>query len=421
MTLFALSPGCARQDGTQFVWSGGITPGSATVKVGLSPADAAGATLLVRPSGSPGPPAIVFAPSHITAGTATFPAVLTFDLAPLTPATHYTYTPAINGTPVAELEGRLQTFPPSGKPASFTVAFASCARTGSRHAVFTAIRNLHPLFFLHMGDLHYENIKRNDRDKFRRAFGRVLRSPTQAALYRKVPFAYVWDDHDYGKNNADSTSPARAAARLTYREYVPHYPLPGEGDAPIYQAFSVGRVRFILTDLRSERTATSMLGADQKKWLFDELLNSAKDHALLVWVSTVTWTGEPEPGSDRWAGYADERREIANFVKSHGIAGLCILSGDAHMLAIDNGEHTGFADGGGPAIPLFQAAALDQLGSVKTRGRPFTYGPIPGGGHFGLMTVTDDGGDHITVRWSGRGANNTELMSHQFHVADDGH
>jgi phosphodiesterase/alkaline phosphatase D-like protein len=331
------------------------------------------------------------------------------------PDTPYVYEVEVAGQTRGALAGEFRTFPAAGSPASFTVAFASCARTGSRHKVFDTIRGHSPLLFLQMGDLHYENIRRSNRDEYVRAYGRVLGSTTQARLYRRAPLAYVWDDHDYGPNNSDAASPSRTAARLTYQDYVPHYPLAaGRGDVPIYHAFSVGRVRFVLTDLRSERAGNSMLGAAQKEWFLKELAESSRSHALVVWVSSVSWTGEPEPGKDRWSGYPQERRDIANFVRSRGVRNLCILSGDAHMLAIDDGRHTDFAEGGGAPIPLFHAAALDGGGSVKTRGRSFTHEPIPGGGHFGLMKVVDRGGAAVTVEWSGRDASDRELMWHSF-------
>ena len=424
LSVVATVAGCARQVPGPFAWSGAVTPGSATVKVALPPDEAGGASLVLRRAGDAGAAPAVLAPSGTTSARSgddpAFPRILTFDLRGLAPDTEYTYVPEVGGKPRPELSGRLRTFPPAGSPATFTVALGSCARTGSRHKVFTTIRDHRPLFFLHTGDLHYENIGRNDRDRFREAYGRVLASPTQSALYRNVPLAYVWDDHDYGPNNSDANSPARAAAQRVYREYVPHYPLAaGPGDAPIYHAFSAGRVRFVLTDLRSARAGQSLMGPAQKRWFLNELAGSARTHALVVWVSPVSWAGDPEQGKDRWSSYPAERREIADFVKAQGITGLVILSGDAHMLAIDDGTHTDFADGGGAGVPLFHAAALDEDGSVKTN-RPFTHGPKPGGGQFGLMTVTDDGGRTVEVTWSGRNADDRELMSHRFRVPMDG-
>ena len=74
---------------------------------------------------------------------------------------------------------------------------------------------------------------------------------------------HVWDDHDFSTNDADASAASRPAAMAVYRNLVPHYPLRGN-DAPIFQAFTIGRVRVIITDTRSARDANgSMLGAEQ--------------------------------------------------------------------------------------------------------------------------------------------------------------
>src|SRR5260370_13456696 len=106
---------------------------------------------------------------------------------------------------------------------------------------------------MNMGDFHYLDIQTNSLPLFRAAYDRVLASPQQAELYRRVPFVYIWDDHDYGGNNSNRKAASRQAARLAYDEYVPHYPLAaGADDVPIYQSFAVGRAEFILVELPSE-------------------------------------------------------------------------------------------------------------------------------------------------------------------------
>jgi phosphodiesterase/alkaline phosphatase D-like protein len=204
----------------------------------------------------------------------------------------------------------------------------------------------------------------------------------------------MWDDHDYGPNNSDATSPGRLAARLTYQEYVPHYPLAsGAGDVPIYQAFSVGRVRFIVTDSRSERTpyldpdvpGKTMLGSLQKAWFKQQLLDANGVYPVIVWVNTLPWIGTT--GDDGWYVYTYERSEIGDFIADHAIQGLFMVSGDAHMIAIDDGTNSDYSTSGGGGFPVLQAAALDQGGSIK--GGPYSQGAFPGGGQFGLMTVHD--------------------------------
>ena len=79
----------------------------------------------------------------------------------------------------------------------------------------------------------------------------------------------------------------------------------------------------------------------------------------------VFWAGQPPPPEDHWSLYSVERREIADFVKQNGITGLCIIHGDAHMLAADNGSNADYATGGGAPIPVIAAAPLDQAASIK--------------------------------------------------------
>ena len=257
--------------------------------------------------------------------------------------------------------------------------------------------------------------------EYRRAFDTVLASPTQSALYRHVPLVYMWDDHDFGPDDAYGADPGGAAARLTYREYVPHYPLAvGDGDRPIYHAFSVGRVRFILTDLRSERTVSTgpddvtqtMLGARQTRWFKEELRRANGVYPLIVWVNTVPWIGLG-PMGDHWGGYTTERRELANYFAAIDLRGLVIVSGDAHMLAIDDGTNADYTDQGGPKIPVLQAGALDIIPLLK--GGPYSEGRYAGSGQYALMTVEDNGESPLRVRWSGRDWTNREIVS--LHIA----
>jgi hypothetical protein len=378
-------------DSVRWAWSGGVTARSAQVVAGLE-GPAGEVRLVVRPEdGGPtvGSPAVTPSAEGV--------ARLTVD--GLTPGTDYRWTVEVDGDPDgARGTGRFST-PPEG-PASFTLALASCARTGSSGAVFDAIRDVDPLLFVHMGDLHYANIDRANVSLFGDRYADVLTAPAQAALYRTVPVAYVWDDHDYGPENSDASSPTRDAAREAYRTYVPHAPL-AEGDVgAIHSAFTVGRVRVVLTDTRSDRTDDTMLGDRQLAWLQEELVTASRDHALVVWVNPTPWIAPAGPGRDDWGGYADERRQIADTIASAGVANLVMVSGDAHMVAIDDGTNTDYSTTGGAGFPLLHAAALDSPGDVK--GGPYSEGTFPGAGQFGTVTVTDDGGDTVEVELAGR-------------------
>lgn len=384
-----------------------------------------------------------------------------FRVKDLEPDTQYYYALEVTNFVTFDHLGAFKTFPPKDQPASFNFAFASCAKTGSENPVFNTIRNLRPLFFMNDGDFHYLNITSNALVKFRMAYDQVLISPAQARLYRSVPFIYVWDDHDFAGNNSDRRAPSHFAARYVYEEYVPHYDMPaGAGDVPIYQSFAVGRVKFILTDLRSERDQVkkpdgpdkSMLGSRQKTWFKNELLSAKGKYPLIFWVSTVPWIGNsgvtyypinssvvgfihqtntwqfkqnPATAEDHrkvkndddfWGAFTYERREIANFIRDNKISGLCILHGDSHMLAADDGSHSDYASGGGARMPVLCAAPLDQTPSIK--GGPYSQGVYKchsGEGCFGYVQVKDNG-TNIDVHYSGRNYLNEEKISLEFSV-----
>jgi prolyl oligopeptidase len=275
-------------------WSGAVTPTSAVIKARVVEPGLRTRLLLSRHA----------VPGSRDAVSAAVPQagednLVAFDLKQLRPRTRYHYALEIGGRVDPGSEGEFTTFPPPG-PASFRFAFASCARTGSTSDVFDRIREQEPLFFAHLGDFHYLDIRTNRIARFRAGYQSVLASPTQAGLYRHVPIAYVWDDHDFGGNASDRRASGHEAARRVYEDYVPHYPLAFSGEGPICQAWSVGRVRFILTDLRSQRdpitnrddAAKSMMGPEQKAWFKKELLEANGKYPLICWFSSVPWIGK---------------------------------------------------------------------------------------------------------------------------------
>lgn len=296
--------------------------------------------------------------------------------------------------------GRTSTAPVG--PSDLRIAVASCARVGSSGQVFDAIRATDPDLYLITGDIHYGDLAEDDIGAYRSLLRRVLTSPAQAALYREVPVAYVWDDHDYGPNDADSTSISRGAAWTGYRELVPNV---AADSGPINQAFTVGRARVVMTDTRSARTSGTMLGDAQRRWLVDELRRSSRSHAVVLWVNAVPWISPDDPTRDDWGGYADERASILAAIEQASIDNLVMLSGDAHMVALDDGTNSG-------GFPVLHAGALDRPGSTK--GGPYSDGAFPGAGQFGLVDIEDDGGSEVSVTLSGRTWEQDVLVSRTF-------
>lgn len=343
------------------------------------------------------------------------------DVDGLEPDTMYRYVWVVDGMRSEEQSGQTRTL--SEGPHSFSLLVGGCARTGSNGAVFDAIRSHNPAMVILNGDLHYADITRDDQQAFRQILDHTLSRPAQAEMFRTLPVAYTWDDHDYG--GLDAHSDSRPAASAEYRRYCPHYPL-ASTTSTLHQAFSIGRVRVLLTDVRSGRLpgdddeddeVGTMLGQEQKRWLMEELLSARDDHALTLWVNPVPWISTPseEGDADDWSGFPAERTEIANFIADHDLAGsLVMAAGDAHMVAIDDGTNSDYSNERTAGFPILHCAALDRPGSLK--GGPYSHGAFPGGGQFGMIDVTDDG-DQMTVELSGRNWRDDVVVRYSFAVS----
>jgi alkaline phosphatase D len=73
----------------------------------------------------------------------------------------------------------------------------------------------------------------------------------------------------------------------------------------------------------------SMLGAAQKKWLFQKLKSSRATFKVLA--SPVPWAFGAKPGSlDPWQGYKAEREQIFSFLETNQIDGVILISADRH-------------------------------------------------------------------------------------------
>lgn len=397
-----------------WMWAGGVTDDSVTVRARTEESHDQVRLVVARDAALTSASLSDAVPSRAASTN-----VVSLTVAGLEPDTPYYYALELDGEVADDRVQSFRTFPDG--PSSFSFAISSCSRTGSHSVVYDAIRRQEPLFYLNYGDWFYGDVESNNLELFRRQYQANLTSDSQAALYATTPFAYVWDDHDSTGNDADSTTVGWPAVQEIYRQWVPHYPLRDGDDGPIFQAFTVGDVRFVLTDGRSARVATGpaeervVLGDEQRGWLMDELRNADR-YGLVVWSNGTPWVGKADPTNDTWAGFATERTAISNAIARYDVDNLLMVSGDAHMLAYDDGTHTDYSDSGKAAFPLFQAASLDRIGSVK--GGPYTEKPIPGGGQFGIVTVEDDG-QTVTVTMTARNYEDEVLFEHTFETTRD--
>lgn len=206
-----------------------------------------------------------------------------------------------------------------------------------------------------------------------------LLRPRQQALFLRRPMNDLWDDHDYGADNSDKTSPSRAPKNQAYRETMPHYPLPSTTGYGIWHSFPTGDVRHLMTDLRTDRDPNSdadtsdkrMMSAEQETWFENMLIDAATNPLVgkVRWYSTTPWLGELGGGvtaatlSDHWALFSYQRDRIATMIetfKARSGKGFTMVSGDIHALRYDDGSNNKWG-----GFPVFGCGAIDASPNVR--------------------------------------------------------
>lgn len=131
------------------------------------------------------------------------------------------------------------------------------------------------------------------------------------------------------------------------------------------EAFTAGRIRVLETDLRFNKTSTgrgsrTVLGRCKALVVAGILEGRRLGPCGVGKLVSVDLAGRWE--SDHWGAYADERRDLADAITHHGVRNLCMISGDAPMLAIDDGSKNRF--------PLMAAVASLSLTRLLSTASP---------------------------------------------------
>ncbi len=183
-------------------------------------------------------------------------------------------------------------------------------------------------------------------------YARLGAHPEFQSFRRLVPILAIWDDHDYGANDAGREYPKKAEAKEVFLDFFgeptdsPRRARPGnhtvEWRGPPGQRTQIilldtrwfrdalhraplslpGRGRYVPTP---DETAT-MLGEPQWAWL-EEQLRKPADLRLLV--SSIQ-VHSKEHGWETWGNFPHERERLFALLRDTEAENLIILSGDRH-------------------------------------------------------------------------------------------
>lgn len=281
---------------------------------------------------------------------------LKFNLNALEPGAEYQYYLVLNGkrTRQSPFSFRTKTLWQYRMPApDFSFLTGSCAyfneppydRPGRPYGhdstIFLTMSGQQAAFTLWLGDSWYTR----EVDyyspwglNYRLALDR--RRPVLQPLLAAMPHYFIWDDHDYGPNNAGKWYTLKDESRKLFQQYTlnPSYGMKEEG---IFTRISYSDVDFFLTDNRYFRSHDrypdsingqpnpdkTYFGKSQLEWLKNELLASRATFKIIASGSQVL---NPASTFDCFRTYSHEFSELMRFLETAGIEGVLFLTGDRH-------------------------------------------------------------------------------------------
>ena len=166
-----------------------------------------------------------------------------------------------------------------------------------------------------------------------------LRHRNNDALRQLIPNVSVlgiWDDHDFGGNNFDSTFNGKGNALSAFKHMWAQRSYGTAGTAGIFSTVRCGPVEVFLTDGRYYRVNHNhILGATQLQWLKDKLLSSTAPVKLVVSGSVVLPEFVTKIKDEIWDGWhydaPGELSSLLAHIEAHDIKGVLFISGDLHL------------------------------------------------------------------------------------------
>ncbi len=238
------------------------------------------------------------------------------------------------------------------------ILFGSCSHQDKSMPILEAINKENADLFIFLGDNVYGDTENMQElaDKYER-LGNISGIKT---LRKNTDTIAIWDDHDYGENDAGAEYLEKEASRKLMLDFwqEPKGSVRYTRKTGIYTSYMYGegaqKVQVILPDLRWNRDTlnhvskldyalkrkpkkmgpyspsivenASMLGEEQWLWLESEL---QKPSAIKIIASSLQMLPE-FTGWESWANFPEDRKRLFTLIKKHKVNGVLIISGDTH-------------------------------------------------------------------------------------------
>jgi alkaline phosphatase D len=225
------------------------------------------------------------------------------------------------------------------------ICFGSCSLEDKAQPILYKVVDKRPDVYAAIGDNVYGDTR--DMAVLQQAYDMLGIKPEFINLCHNTDVIAVWDDHDYGENDAGINYPFKAESKQIFMKFWNVDESSDRFDHEgIYTSYYYGddahRVQIIMLDNRTFRSDliwgaggyqqnydsnATMLGAQQWAWLAQELTVPAKFRIIC----TSTQFGREYNMQESWSNFPYEQQKMFNTIQQAHANGVVFISGDEHL------------------------------------------------------------------------------------------
>jgi alkaline phosphatase D len=232
---------------------------------------------------------------------------------------------------------------------TLTLAFGSCNRQNMEQPLWQPIIEHQPDLFMFLGDNIYGDT--DDMQVLEEKYHLQKNHPDYKKLRNEMPVIGVWDDHDYGKNDAGREYVYKEESQQLFLDFFDV----AKDDARrerrgAYSSHDLKwksyTIRVILLDARYHRDTLdrinrvyqnnetgTILGKEQWSWLENELSDESVSFYIIA--SGIQFIPK-DHDYEKWANFPQERQRLFDLVIEKQLKVALFLSGDRHIAEISS-------------------------------------------------------------------------------------
>lgn len=291
------------------------------------------------------------------------------------------------------------------QPKIYKVAFGSCAHQEHPLPIFHEVIKQKPDLFIFLGDNIYGDTR--DMETLQKKYDQLGNKASYQELKKHVEIAAVWDDHDYGQNDAGKNYPLKRESKEIFLKFFEE---PRDSDRFDHEGIYTSMIKYvgdktvqiILLDGRTFRDnlvrfnaatdkksfyrkdysphtddSPTLLGEQQWSWL-EQQLSQPADFRILA---SGTQFGIEANGYEAWANFPHEQQRLVKLIRKTKANNLVVISGDIHYGEISKFERP-------ECYPIYDitSSGLSRTWAFATPNKNRIEGPIMDN-NFGLLTI----------------------------------